>query len=215
MGVVAIEAFGIFAAASRRLAAVRIYAYFSVLATLLIAAIYIIQTFIHYHFKNDIINLCTNANSGDRIFFTGFFGPIDGGIVTPLEAQLWCSQEYDRDSVSYIVALLVVTAVAALFALFVFAYLRQLRDPTSAANFSRVRVPLNNFNNDRAYNSDQAYNQQPYYQYPPPNGPPPDSFVPPYPKSDSTTPPAYDGNLKTGYGDQKDYTQDYTRWNGR
>ena len=32
-------------------AAVRTYAYLSIVATLAIAAIYIIQTFIHYHFK--------------------------------------------------------------------------------------------------------------------------------------------------------------------
>jgi len=208
MAIVVIEAFGIFAVASRRLAAVRTYAYLSILATLLIAADYIIQTVIHYSFKNDIINLCTNVNEGDRVFFTGFFGPIDGGVVTPLEARAWCSREYDRDSFSNIVALLVVTAVAALFAAFVFAHLRQLRDPTSAANFSRVRVPvpvnMNNFNY-----GNQPYSNQPYDQYNPtytePFNPPKKdgSLAPPYEFTPQFTPPAYEGS-NTKLGDQKD-----------
>jgi len=212
MSIVVIEAFGIFAVASRKLAAVRTFAYLSILATLLIAADYIIQTIIHYKFKNDIINLCTDVNEGDHIIFTGFFGPIDGGVFTPLEALEWCTREYDRDSFSNIVALLVVTAVAALFALFVFAHLRQLRDPTSAANFSRVPVPvnMNNFSYGNQPYNNQPYSNQHYDQYNPaytePFNPPKKdgSFVaPPYEFTPQFTPPAYEGS-NTKLGDQKD-----------
>jgi len=211
MVIVAIEVFGIFAAAVRRVMPVRIYAYLSILATLLILANYIIQTVIHYSFKNDIINLCASANTGDRIFFTGFFGPIDGGIVTPLEARVWCTREYDRDSFSIIVALLVVTAVAALFALFVFAYLRQLSDPTSPANVSRDPIRMGNFNyNPQPYNPSYNPPYNPPYnpldgQHEPFNGPQKmdGSFVPPYDVKDSI-PPAYDG--KGGFVDQKDWS---------
>jgi len=136
MVIVAIEAFGIFAVSSRKVPAVRIYAYLSILAALLIATSYILQVAIHFGFKNDIINVCTNANTGDHIFFMGLFGPVDGGLVTPSEAQDWCNQEYSHASISTVVALLFVTAIAAIFALFVFAYLRQLSDSTtSPSNF--------------------------------------------------------------------------------
>jgi len=209
MGVAAIESFGIFAAATRRLALFQAFAYLSILVTLMIAAAYIIQAVVHFRFKDDIINVCTNINTGDQVIFTGFFGPAAfDGIVTPIEALVWCSRLFNRDSVSIIVALLVATAVSVLFLLFVFAYLRQLRDPSSVANRESVRRD--------AY---PAYNP-PYnptsYQYPPPNGPPPgpprvirpngndDAFVaPPYPGADSK-PPRYEGDdFKGDFGDHK------------
>lgn len=101
------------------------------------------------------------------------------------------------------------SAVAALFALFVFAYLRQLSDPTSPANFSRKPVHMNTFPpqlyNNQPYDN-QPYNNQPYnnqpnqpYEYPV-NGP----RVPSYPES---IPPAYvsgDSKLGDGFGDRKD-----------
>lgn len=95
------------------------------------------------------------------------------------------------------------SAVAALFLLFVFAYLRQLRDPSSVANRESVRR--------NAYPARYNPPYNPSYQYPPPNGPPPviradehDAFVaPPYPGAD-TKPPRYEGDFKGGFGDHKD-----------
>jgi len=212
MAIVAIEVFGMFAAASRRLAAVRTFAYLSILATLLVAATYVIQTVIHYKFKNDIIDVCTNINTGDRIFFTGFFGPVDGGVVTPFEALEWCNRQYNHNSLSNIVALLLVTAVAIIFAFFVFAYLRQLRDPTSPANFSRDPVALNNINNNNVntgpygpYGSYGSY--QPYGSAPPPIKQYDEPFKPSKAPSYHSNPPAYDiGNNFNdvgNFGDQK------------
>jgi len=206
MGVAAIESFGIFAAATRRLALFQAFAYLSILVTFMIAAAYIIQVVVHFRFKDDIISVCANINTGDQVIFTGFFGPsIFDGIVTPIEALEWCSREFNRDSFSIIVALLVTTAVSALFLLFVFAYLRQLRDPGSVANREPVRRDAYPARYNPPYNPTS-------YQYPPPNGPPPviradehDAFVaPPYPGAD-TKPPGYEGgDFKGGFGDQKD-----------
>jgi len=189
MIIVAIEAFGIFAVSTRKLPAVRIYAYLSILAAILVATSYILQVAIHFDFKNDIINVCTNANTGDHVFFTGLFGPVDGGIVTPLEAQNWCNQEYNHASISSVVALLFVTAVAAIFALFVLAYLRQLSEslrPTnfllqpvydqsqpafnqsqppfnnpSQAAFNQSQATLNDFSNDRNGSQKESYELDP------------------------------------------------------
>lgn len=85
--------------------------------------------------------------------------------------------------------------------MFVFAYLRQLRDPSSAANVSREPVRTNAY--ATPYN-----NYNPAYQFPAPNGRPPpgvndsDAFVPPYRAADK--PPKYEGDFKGSFGDQKD-----------
>jgi len=206
MGIVAIECFGIFASASRKLALVRLYAYLSVLVTLMIAAAGIIQTIIHFSFKNDIINLCSNVNTGDRIFFTGFFGPIDGGVVSSSEAEEWCRRQWDRNSFSNIVSLLATTAVAAIFSIFVFAYLRQLHDPTSVVNVSREPARFDVY--PARYNPpfNPPYNTA--FQYQPPQGPPPnmsvDAFVPAYEGSESKPPTYEGGDFKGGFGDHKD-----------
>lgn len=204
MGIAVIESFGIFAAVTRKVAVFQAFAYLSILVTLLVAAAYIIQAVVHFRFKDDIINVCTNINSGDQVVFTGFFGPASfDGIGNPIDALEWCTRQFNRDSFSIIVALLAATAVSILFLLFVFAYLRQLRDPSSVANRESGRRDAYPARYNPPYN--------PTYQYPPPDGPPPviradnhDAFVaPPYPGAD-TKPPGYDGgDFKGHFGDDK------------
>lgn len=82
------------------------------------------------------------------------------------------------------------SAVAALFALFVFAYLRQLRDPSSAANFQREAVGVPPYTNKPYYN--QPYNQpyNAYNQDPLPNG----GYSNMGGSVDPSILPAYDGN---------------------
>jgi hypothetical protein len=81
--------------------------------------------------------------------------------------------------------------------MFVFAYLRQLRDPSSAVNVSRE--PVYNPTYNPAYNP--AYSA--------PNGPPPangpDAFVPP-PYRGADKLPGYEsgGYVKDRFGDSKD-----------
>lgn len=160
MVIVAIETFGIFALFSRRAAFVRIYFWLSILAAATIAAAYIIQAVIHSRFKTDIINLCINVNAGDHVFFTGFFGPVDGGVVTPSEAIEWCNQEFNHFSVSIIVALLVVTGLALIFAGFVYVHWRQLSNKTSPATFPMgAYIPPNN-QTYSPYHPTQAYNNE-------------------------------------------------------
>lgn len=203
MGVMAIEAFGIFATVTRRLTAVRTYSYLSVIVAVLIGAAGLIQTIIHFAFKNDIITVCSTVNTGDHVFFTGFFGPVDGGVLTPEGAEDWCRRQFDHDSFSNIVAFLVTTFIATVFTLFVFAYLRQLSDPTSIANVQREPVRMNAY--PARYNP--PYNPS-YNQYQAPNGPPPvmssDAFVPPYEGSEGRPPNYEGGNYRGGFADHKD-----------
>ncbi|KAF8801210.1 hypothetical protein BYT27DRAFT_7262244 [Phlegmacium glaucopus] len=208
MAIVVIEIFGIYAAAVRGLASVRTFGFLSILVTLMIIAVGVIQTIIHFSFKNDILDVCSNVITGDHIFFTGFFGPIDGGIVTPAEAAEWCRRQFDHDSFSNVVALLATSAVSAFFVPFVFAFHRQLRDPVSVANVSREPARMDAY--PARYNP--PYN--PSFQYQAPNGPPPnmstDAFVPPYEGADHHKPPTYEGgdfeggNFKGGFADHKD-----------
>ena len=98
---------------------------------------------------------------------------------------------------------------------FVFAYLRQLHDPTSVANVARdpVRTDAHLAHYNPPFNPsyNPSYNPpyNPPYQYQTPNGPPPnmstDAFVPPYEGPD-TKPPKYEGSgdFKGGFGDRKD-----------
>jgi hypothetical protein len=132
--------------------------------------------------------------------------------------HIGCNQQFNRNSFSNIVALLVITgmhsdgylstkdktissrcsAISAIFLLFVFAYLRQLLDPSSVANVSREPelYPVNRASQDRYKPYDQysppiassvshkpsipyRASEEPYDQYPAPIGPPPIA-PPPY-----------------------------------
>jgi hypothetical protein len=157
---------------------------------------YIIQTILHYRFKNDILNLCTNANTGDAIFFTGFFGPTYGGIVSPSEAQDWCNREYDHDSWSNLVALVAITAFAAFFAFIVYVYDGQLSNPSSRANYSRKQdnIALYPSYNNQPFNN-QPFNNQPFNNSPYNNQPPNQPFNnAPYNNSPYNNNAPYDNN---------------------
>ncbi|KAF8961418.1 hypothetical protein BDZ97DRAFT_1211293 [Flammula alnicola] len=183
MGVLAIECLGVFAAASQKLPIVRLYAYLSAVVFLIIAAVGLIRTIIHFSLKNDIINTCTNVSSGETFFFPGLFGPVNGGTLTTEEAASWCRDAWDRDSWSEVVAFLLTSLLAAFFSAIAFSYLRQVLDPASPANASREPAQHRMGAFPSHYNP--PYNPNgpaPYYSYPAPAGPPPsNAFVaPPY-----------------------------------
>jgi len=189
MAVFVIEAFGIFAAVSQKLLFVRLFAYLSGLATLIIAAVGLIQIVIHFTLKNEIINTCTNANEGDTVFYGSIFGPVRGGVLTPDEARDWCNNAWNRGSWSDIISFLLTSFLAGFFAVLAFSYLRQVLDPAHPANV--IREPNRHRMGDYPshynppYNPTNVYGAPGYYpSYPAPAGPPPnhstDAFVPPY-----------------------------------
>ncbi|CAA7263320.1 unnamed protein product [Cyclocybe aegerita] len=212
MVVMGIEIFGIFAASTQKLVFVRIYAYLAGLVVLIIAAVGLVRVVVHFTLKDDILNVCTNATTGDTIIYTGIFGPIRGGVLDAQEAAAWCKRSYDRDSWSEIVAFLITTVLAMMFAVVAFNYLRQVLDPTSPVNNAREPQRFGSAfpsHYNPPYNPNMPYGGQyggapGYYQsYPAPAGPPPhqstDAFVPPYPGK----PPGFVGGDDTKDGYQK------------
>jgi hypothetical protein len=212
MVVTAIEAFGLFAAATQKVGMVRIYALGSGLVVLLIAATGLIRIVIHFSLKSDIINLCTDTNNGRTVVFFGFWGPVARGTLTEQGARDWCNDSWSRGSWSEILAFLITTALAALMAAVAFSYQRQLLDPTSPANHARApsadaRVGgyPSHYNPpyDAGYAGYTSYGAPPNYR--PPPGPPPrdDPFNPPY----NGKPPGYvggDGNIGYSTDDKGD-----------
>ncbi|KAJ3506785.1 hypothetical protein NLJ89_g6675 [Agrocybe chaxingu] len=87
MVVMGIEIFGIFAASTQKVVFVRIYAYLAGLVVLIIAAVGLMRVVVHFTLKNDILNVCTNAATGETIIYTGIFGPIRGGVLDVPEAE--------------------------------------------------------------------------------------------------------------------------------
>lgn len=208
--IAAIEAFGVFAAASQRLGPVRIFAFGSALVAILVIGLGLGQIVIHFTMKTAIINVCTTANEGSTFVYTGFWGPVYSDTLSGDDARSWCTDSWNHGSWSNIISFLATSVLAVMFTGVAFAYHRQLLDPTSAANASRapsnqVRMGAFPSHYNRPYNTAVAPTlpYTTYPQYPAPAGPPPghedddDSFVPPY----EGKPPGYPG----GGGGKWDY----------
>lgn len=212
-----IECFGIMAATLQRAAMVRIYSFLSILSSLLILGGSLTQTIIHFTMKDELLNLCTTDATGDTVFFGfGFWGPSRKDTLDSNEAANWCKNEWDHDSWSDILALLLEIVLALFFVAITFAYYAQVMDPTSPVN--NTRIPPNQ---TRPAYQPEHYNP-PYTTYPPPPGAPPyvdQGFVPPY---DANKPPGYaarDGKFEGDhdaksfggdhkYGDDEDLKED-------
>jgi len=219
--VFAIEAFGFFSAAVQRLALIRIYAFLSVLATALFVGSELVSVVVHFTLKSDILNECTQLSKGDTIvtYPFGFFGPQHSEPLSPTDAASWCQSVYDRQSWSGIVSLIITALLALLFLSIAFAYYRQVLDPSSPANASRIanqgrmggafpshyNPPYNASVPNLGYGYNAPYANGPS-GYAPPPGPPPAQrdapFAPPY-DSDSK-PPGYIGGDKYGADSKED-----------
>ncbi|KAF5325475.1 hypothetical protein D9619_010065 [Psilocybe cf. subviscida] len=193
MVVLGIELFGLYASTTQKAPMVRIFAWLSLLVVLVIAAVGLIRSVIHFTLKSSILDTCTSANTGDTVFFTSFWGPISGGTLSQQDARDWCNRAYDRDSWSEILGLLTTTGIAAFFASVNFAFFRQVLDPTSPANMLREPGAQRNgafpTHYNPPYGGGGGYGAPPnpnyFPSYAPPAGPPPgrqntDAFVPPY-----------------------------------
>jgi len=197
----AIELFGVIAALMQRAVMVKAFAYLSILSSILILGGNMTQIVVHFTMKNNLINECTSATTGDVVYYGwGILGPSRQTTLSANEAKIWCNDAWNHDSWADIVIFVIELLLAILFVSIVFAYYRQVIDPTSPVNASRM--PLSQF---RAEGYPEQYNP-PYTNgpfYPPPPGPPPNhgdydqGFVPPY-----------DENKLPDYGYQGYYTED-------
>ncbi|KAJ2916228.1 hypothetical protein MD484_g4191, partial [Candolleomyces efflorescens] len=202
--VCAIEAFGLYAAATQRLGPVRIFAWLQGLAFVLVAGIGLTRVIIHFTMKNTIINSCINAVDGGTYVYSGFWGPITSGRIDTITATNWCNRSWDRGSWSEIIAFLATAFLAALFASVAFGFYRQLLDPSSVANAWRAPVRTDAFPSHYAppYSAGQPYPPPHHAPYTPAGAPPyggyQNQWAPPAgPPPDENKPPGYEG---WGYG---------------
>ncbi|CAL1709740.1 unnamed protein product [Somion occarium] len=203
--VTAIEVFGIVAAATQRLALVRIYSITTIISSLLVIAAGFVRTITHFTLKTDLIQECTDLSTGtDIVFRFGIWGPRVRDHLDADEAARFCRDAWSHDSVNEIISLIIEIVLAVFFVTISYAYYRQLLNPTLGR--SKVQAPSQQF--DSGYPS--HYNP-PYLNYdapmagsyaPPPGPPPPaGGYAPGY---DAMKPPAYSGSGMPDYGESKD-----------
>ncbi|KXN83819.1 hypothetical protein AN958_01056 [Leucoagaricus sp. SymC.cos] len=202
-----IELLGLVAAGTQRLPLIRLYAYGSALVVLIIAGTGLLEIITHFTMKNDIITVCETLTQDQTIVYFGFWGPVVNDIDASQANQL-CHHYWDRDSWQDIIAFLVTTLIATFFSSCAFAYLRQMLDPSSTANASRVpSYAARNGNYPSHYNPPYNAGYGQYYGQQPPYGYGDDAFVPPYEAKPGYMPP----EGKAGYGeDSKDPFEDPT-----
>ncbi|KAJ7628360.1 hypothetical protein FB45DRAFT_918100 [Roridomyces roridus] len=197
MAMFVIETIGVIAAATQRLAIVRLYAILSFVAIALTVGGGIFEIIVHFTAKSDILKACTDFTEGDTVavYPFGVFGPSRHQVIDAQDAQDWCNSAFDRGSWQEIISLLLTIFLVCAFSVLSWGYYRQVLDPTSIIN----RVPNNQvhlvaLNGPGYYNGGAPYGasvpnlgygapyagpQGPMYA-PPPGAPPPrGGFAPP------------------------------------
>jgi len=188
MTVALIEIFGIFGAFRQSLPIIRIYAFLSLVAAVLVFGAEILRLVVHFKFKNDMITQCiTAAESPDGVGDeTGLFGNHHASDLDPLSATDFCNDAWSHNTFSDIAWLLISLICSLVFASLAYSYYRQLLDPTSGVARARPRgnnVPLDTFRN---YNEYAAGSSLPYNAggsrpaAPRAGSIAPSEFVPPY-----------------------------------
>jgi len=97
--VAAMLTFGIVAAATKRLALIRIFSILSVLVAVIVISTGLLRTIIHFMLKNDLISECTALALGrDNVAIWGVWGSSPGDNFSPGEAAQFCKQAWNRES---------------------------------------------------------------------------------------------------------------------
>ncbi|KAI0697624.1 hypothetical protein C8T65DRAFT_661804 [Cerioporus squamosus] len=134
-----IEVFGVIAAATQRLALIRIYAILSTVASVLVVGAGFLRVVIHFAFKNGLLDECEKVTQGEGVEFRfGIWGPHVKDKLNHDEAVEFCSNAWSRDSLNEIIFLIFEILFSIFFTIISWAYYHQARDPTSAANVQRA-----------------------------------------------------------------------------
>ncbi|KAI0332244.1 hypothetical protein GY45DRAFT_1321306 [Cubamyces sp. BRFM 1775] len=156
----AIEVFGVIAAATQRLALVRLYAMSSLVGSLAVIAAGFIRVVIHFVFKNGLISECESIAQGEGIEIRfGIWFHHFKEKLNAQEAHDFCTSAWNRDSLNEILWLIFEIIFSIFFTMIAFAYYQQVQDPTSAANVSRAPAPAGDGYPDH-YN--RPYDADPY-----------------------------------------------------
>ncbi|KAF9231773.1 hypothetical protein BU15DRAFT_82004 [Melanogaster broomeanus] len=153
----------------------------------------------HFTFKSDLIAECEIvAQNGTIASVFGIWGTSPTSNLNQEQAVSYCNDQWNRDSWTEIIVLLIVIVLGLLFTSIAFAYFRQTVDPASPINASRA--PSNQIRMDgypTHYNA--PYDTTGYMPaYSPPDGPPPFDGKP----------PDYKRGSYISYGESKDAKED-------
>jgi len=197
-GTTAIFIFGIVAAATKRLALIRIFSVLAIVATVIVIAAGLLRTIVHFMLKSDLLNECiTLAQGNDVAFRWGIWSTDPGSHLSLADATKFCNDAWNHDSFSEIVWLIAEIFLMALFATIAYSYAQQ--ETAIAAGGKRDRLPATYA---PAYPAGPAYAAGgestvtlPDLDYNKPYAPPPGP------------PPAFDGSLPA-YGNDEDVKRD-------
>jgi hypothetical protein len=190
---------GVTAAVMQRFTLIKMYAFLSALSALLFIGIGFMRVITHFTFKSDLITECEIAAQNGTIGSVfGIWGTSPDSSLDPAEAVSYCNDQWNRDSWTEIVVLLIMIVLGLLFTSIAFAYFRQMVDPASPVNASRA--PSNQVRmDDYPTHYNQPYDTTAYVPaYSPPEGPPPFDGKP----------PDYKRGSYLSYGDSKDAKED-------
>jgi len=174
----AIEIFGIYSLLTQRAWMIRMYAFSSAIAGLLVVGVGFMRCVTHFTYKGELLDECISVSmSGEVDTAFGIWGsnpnPMDQASATS-----YCNDEWNHDSWTEILATIFEIILCLLFTSAAFGYYRQVVDPTSPAN--ALRAPSNQARMDLFpphYNRPYDPEYQPAYA--PPLGPPPSDAKPP------------------------------------
>ncbi|KAF8452713.1 hypothetical protein L210DRAFT_2052702 [Boletus edulis BED1] len=176
----AFQTFGIVAAVLQRFTLVKTYAFLCAMSTLLVAGVGLMRVVTHFVYKSDWLTECTIlAQTGSINSVFGIWGSNPPTSLNAAEAAQFCKDEWNHDSGVEIVAVIFGILFGLAFTAIAFAYYRQVLDPTSPANASRLP-------SDSARQDGYPTHYNPPYDgssytpvYSPPPGPPPTDNKPP------------------------------------
>jgi len=141
-GVTAMLIFGVVAAATKRLALIRIFSFLSVAVAIIVIASGFMRTILHFVLKNALIDECKALATGeDAVRIWGLWSSDPGHRLTADEAARFCGRAWRHDTFSEIFYLIAELIFTPLFSFIAFGYARH--ESALAAGGARDRLPTN------------------------------------------------------------------------
>jgi len=132
--------FGVVAAATKRLALIRIFSVLAIVAAIIIIGAGLLRTIIHFMLKNDLITECTALAQGHDVDFRwGIWSEDPSNNLTPAEAADFCKDAWNHDSFAEIMWLIFEILMMTFFAVIAFSYAQQ--ETAIASGSARDRLP--------------------------------------------------------------------------
>lgn len=185
--VTAMLLFGVIAAATRRLALIRLFSFMAVAVTVIVISSGLLRTIIHFMLKNALISECASRALGDdEISIWGVWSSNPEGDLSPGDLAQFCKQAWSHDSFGEILWLICEIIFMPLLTFVTFCYAQQ--ESALASRGIPAQLPTNYtpaYGADTGYAADTestiALPEMGYDYAPPPGSPPPfDKSLPAY-----------------------------------